>query len=42
MLVPVYYNYTYVNDGVVEDSNITDINKYVIALNDKGLLPSAE
>ena len=42
MLVPVYYNYTYITDGAVEDSNIVNINKYVVSLNDKGLLPSAE
>ena len=32
MLVPVYYNYTYVVDGNVLDSNIEGMTKYVISL----------
>lgn len=42
ILVPVYYNYTYMTDGKVEDVNIADINNYTVSLNSKGLLPSAE
>ena len=40
MLVPVYYNYTYETSGNIEDSNITNLTKFNVTLNENGLLPS--
>lgn len=41
LLVPVFYSYTFVNNGVVEDANFAGINNYKVTLNENGLLPSA-
>lgn len=41
MLVPVYYNFTYVLGNTVEDANVTDMTKYQITLDKNGLLPNA-
>ena len=42
VLVPVYYNYTYVVDSNVEDTNILGMTNFKISLNENGLLPTTE
>lgn len=41
MLVPVYYNFTYVSGNSVEDANVTGMTNYQITLDKNGLLPNA-